>query len=204
MDTGFWIELYGYLGSTLVVVSMLMASVVRLRVINTIGSIVSGTYALIIGSFPLALMNFCLITINLYNLFKLLKTKQQFEMIFVKPEDGFVRYFIDRHLADMKTFFQGFDASAVNVDRAYLVLCNSDPAGILLGQDRGDGVLDVILDYSVSAYRDCSVGKYLYGKLAQQGVKTLRFAQIGSDVHAAYLNKMGFSEQEGIFVKNLE
>ena len=60
------IELFGYLGSTLVVCSMLMASVVKLRVINMIGSVISGIYALIIGSFPLALMNFCLIIINFY------------------------------------------------------------------------------------------------------------------------------------------
>ena len=32
------VEMIGYLGSILVVVSMLMSSVVRLRIINTIGS----------------------------------------------------------------------------------------------------------------------------------------------------------------------
>ena len=39
MDTATIIELIGYLGSVLVLVSMLMTSVVRLRVINLIGSI---------------------------------------------------------------------------------------------------------------------------------------------------------------------
>ena len=79
MDVSIMIELFGYLGSTLVVVSMLMASVVKLRVINMIGSIISGTYALIIGSFPLALMNFCLIVINAYNLIRLLKSDKQYD-----------------------------------------------------------------------------------------------------------------------------
>lgn len=71
--TNIYIELFGYLGSTLVVVSMLMASVVKLRVINMIGSVISASYALIIGSFPLVLMNVCLIAINAYNLVRLLK-----------------------------------------------------------------------------------------------------------------------------------
>ncbi len=75
MNTEMLIELFGYLGSVMVVVSMLMSSVVKLRVINTIGSVISGTYALIIGSFPLALMNICLVVINLYNLRKLRKTE---------------------------------------------------------------------------------------------------------------------------------
>ena len=48
MDTKLLIELFGYLGSALVVVSMLMSSVVRLRVINTIGSVIFAIYALII------------------------------------------------------------------------------------------------------------------------------------------------------------
>ena len=46
MTTELLVELFGYLGSVLVVVSMLMASVVKLRVINTFGSVISGTYAL--------------------------------------------------------------------------------------------------------------------------------------------------------------
>ena len=79
MDTAILIEIFGYIGSALVVISMLMSSIVKLRVVNTIGSIVSGTYALIVGAFPLVLMNGCLIIINVYNLFKLLKTKQVYD-----------------------------------------------------------------------------------------------------------------------------
>lgn len=73
MNTTVLIELFGYLGSILIVVSMLMSSIVKLRVINTVGSIISGIYALICGAFPLALMNICLVVINIYNLYKLSK-----------------------------------------------------------------------------------------------------------------------------------
>ena len=66
MSTEFMLELYGYIGSVLVVVSLLMASVVKLRIFNTLGCIVSGSYALIIGSLPLCLMNGALIFINAY------------------------------------------------------------------------------------------------------------------------------------------
>ena len=40
------IELFGYLGSFLVLISFLMTSVFKLRVINTIGSVIFMTYAL--------------------------------------------------------------------------------------------------------------------------------------------------------------
>ena len=68
------LEIFGYVGSFLVVVSMLMSSVVKLRLINTAGSVISLVYAFICGAFPLALMNACLVVINIYNLFKLLKS----------------------------------------------------------------------------------------------------------------------------------
>ena len=50
------LELIGYLGSLLVIVSMLMTSVVKLRIINTIGSVIFCGYALAIHSYPTAAM----------------------------------------------------------------------------------------------------------------------------------------------------
>ena len=46
------LELFGYLGSLLVVVSLMMSSVVKLRVFNTIGSICSAAYALLSTPIP--------------------------------------------------------------------------------------------------------------------------------------------------------
>ncbi len=41
MDTKTLIEIFGYIGSVLVIVSMLMSSIVKLRIINTVGRCVS-------------------------------------------------------------------------------------------------------------------------------------------------------------------
>ncbi len=198
------IELFGYLGSTLVVVSMLMASVVKLRIVNTVGSIVSGTYALIIGSFPLALMNGCLIAINIYNLVKLLHTDRQYDLIRASADDAYVRYFLERHTEDIRHYFPGFSPEQTECDSVYLVFCNGDGAGILLGRDAGGGCVDTVLDYSVPAYRDCSVGKYLYASLPQNGVKELIYSRETSGVHVSYMNKMGFCEENGVYRKKLK
>ena len=71
----FYIELIGYIGSWFV--SMLMTSITKLRVVNMTGSVISIIYALIIGSFPVALMNICLLLINAYNIIKLKRQKTQ-------------------------------------------------------------------------------------------------------------------------------
>ena len=202
MDTALLIELFGYLGSVLVVVSMLMSSVVKLRIINTIGSVISGTYALISGAMPLVLMNGALIVINVYNLFKLLKTEQKYDMFKVKADDSFVAYFLNRYLADIQTYFPSFKADNGS-DVAFVVCCEGNPAGILMGKDLGDGTIDVVLDYSVPTYRDCSVGDFLYGKLAVQGIMKLTYSQEKTEAHAGYLTKMGFIENNGTFTKKL-
>lgn len=200
MEAEIWIELFGYLGSTLVVVSMLMASVVKLRNINTIGSVISATYALIIGSLPLALMNISLIVINLYNLFKLLKTEQEYDLIFLDGTDGFGQYFLNRYRADIRSYFPGFEPR--EDDDAYMVCCNGDPAGILMGKEV-DGCFMACLDYTTPTYRDCSVGRYLYQNLAAKGIRAICMDADAVASHAAYMEKMGFSLEQGAYVKYL-
>ena len=73
MDTHMIVELIGYFSSLLVLVSFLMTSVIRLRIVNSVGAIIFTVYATIIGSYPTALINLCLVGINMYNLYKPLK-----------------------------------------------------------------------------------------------------------------------------------
>lgn len=196
------IELFGYLGSALVVISMLMSSVVKLRIINVAGSIISGTYALIIGSFPLALMNICLIIINSYNLFKLLKTKQVYELVDGNAEDASVAYFLNHYQDDIKVYFPNFLGSK-DWDVVYMVYCNAAPAGLFLGKSKGNGEIALALDYTTPAYRDCSVGAFLYEKLTEKGIKKLSFAN-PSEKHVPYLTKMGYIFEEGAYTKNMK
>lgn len=203
MNTTTIIEIAGYLGSTLVVVSMLMSSVVKLRVINTIGSCISASYALIIHSYPLALMNICLIIINCYNLAKLLKSEQQYDLIQTDTDDAFLAYFIAHYKQDIQNFFQENDPAVSASDTAYIVCCGAAPAGLLLGKTSENGTLDIIVDYTTPVYRDCSVGKYLYAKLPEQGIRKLTYSG-NSQKHAEYLLKMGFIPENGRYEKTLQ
>lgn len=197
------LELFGYLGSAMVVISMLMTSVVKLRIFNAVGSIISATYALIIGSYPLALMNICLLTINIYNLVRLLKVENHYDLVEAKADDGFVAYFLNRYGKDMRNFFPTFHPEETGAELAYITCCNGMPVGLVLGSPAEDG-LDVVVDYTIPAYRDCSVAAILYPALAQKGYKTLRFSKASALTHMVYLNKMGFEEKANAFVKTLK
>lgn len=202
MNTTTLIELAGYLGSTLVVVSMLMSSVVKLRIINTIGSCISAAYALIIHSYPLALMNICLIIINCYNLAKLLKSGQQYDLIPAETDDAFFTYLIAHYKQDIQNFFLESDLDISASNTAYIVCCKAVPAGLLLGNLSEKGILDITVDYTTPTYRDCSVGKYLYSKLPEQGIKKLVYSG-NSKGHEDYLLKMGFVHENGVYEKLL-
>ena len=197
------IELIGYLGSALVVVSMLMSSVVKLRVINTIGSGIFAAYALMIHSYPTALMNICLVGINIYNLLKLRQKGPSYDLVDAAQRDGLLHYLLDYYREDIQTYFPGFPGAGAAADRAYIVCCSGNPAGVLLGTERAPGTLQVTLDYSTPTYRDCSIGSYLYSKLPSKGIDTLVFPGNGSQAHAAYLAKMGFLEENGVYMKKL-
>ena len=198
------IELIGYLGSALVVVSMLMSSVVKLRVINTIGSVIFAAYALVIHSYPTALMNACLVSINLYNLAKLRQGARSYTLVESAQSDRLLNYLLDHYRADIQTYFPDFRPETTASERAYVVFCGGDPAGILLGTERDQGTLQVQLDYSTPTYRDCSIGAYLYARLPEKGIHTLLFTGRASQAHTAYLTKMGFAPEKDGYVKHLQ
>ena len=200
MDIAMIIEIFGYIGSALVVVSMLMSSIVKLRVVNTIGSIVSGTYALIVGALPLVLMNACLIVINVYNLIKLLKTKQIYDLVEGNTDDALVKYFLERYTNDIKACFPGFEKEDACGKKAYVVCCDGNPAGVLVGDEK-EGEINILIDYSTPAYRDCSVGTFLYSKLQVKKIKKLVYTQDKTVMHVSYMNKMGFVQEKDAYVK---
>ena len=196
------LEIFGYIGSALVVISMLMSSIVKLRIINTVGSVISFVYALLCGAMPLALMNICLIIINLLGLYKLLHSKKSYELVKAAGEESFVGYFLDRYRDDIREFFPDFNKAEAAGKRAYLVCCDDAPAGLLLGEER-EGIIDILIDYSTPKYRDSSEGKYLYTMLKEENIRCLRFSRKASEGHRPFLEKMGFVQKDGVFVKEM-
>ena len=196
------IEAIGYIGSLLVVASMLMTSVMKLRIINTIGSSIFAIYALLIHSYPTALINLTLVSINLYNMRKLVTASSpNYSLVEEEGDSLFLQYFLQRNRQDIQHFFPEFRGEDGN-KRAYLVCCADTPVGVLLGETTKSGGLEFALDYTTPAYRDCSVGAFLYRSLAEKGIIELIYTGELSK-HEAYLIKMGFEMRNGNYVKTL-
>lgn len=63
-------EIFGYTGTFLVIISMTMTSVNKLRFFNICGSVISAIYAAVYGTWPIVVMNVCLVFINLFHLIR--------------------------------------------------------------------------------------------------------------------------------------
>lgn len=203
MDSSMMIEMIGYLGSMLVLISFLMASVVKLRVINSLGGLIFAVYALLIRSYPTAIMNFCLVGINLYYLARLRHPDRHYTLIEEKKGSAMLGAFLTHYGEDIAACFPGIRIGEEDADVVCLVCHKMTPAGILLGRWQESGSLEILLDYSTPEYRDCSVGEYLYSRLPGLGVNSLTYSQEPGK-HEAYLQKMGFRREDGIYVKKME
>lgn len=71
-----WLEIFGYIGTALVLLSMMMTSLEKLRWFNLAGSVVSMIYCVICNAWPMAVMNFGLAIINVIQLIRLKRKTQ--------------------------------------------------------------------------------------------------------------------------------
>ena len=201
MNAHFIIEMVGYIGSALVLLSFLMVSVYKLRVVNSLGSVVCVIYGMIIHAYPTVVMNLCLIAINVYYLVKMINTEKNYDLVKVDGDEGVTKYTIDRYKDDIAKCFPGISMDFSKANAAYVVCHDGKPVGVTLGilENRE---LNLLLDYSIPEYRDFSIGKFLMNNLKAEGVQKLIYE--GSDEnHKEYLKKTGFSESNGRYEKLL-
>lgn len=65
-----YLELFGYLGTALVLLSMMMNSLVKLRLFNIGGSVISMIYAIFCNTWPVVFLNLGMILINVVQLIR--------------------------------------------------------------------------------------------------------------------------------------
>lgn len=63
-----YLEIFGYIGTLLIFLSMTMSTLKRLRILNLSGSVISMIYSLILPAYPIAFLNFGLVIVNVYKL----------------------------------------------------------------------------------------------------------------------------------------
>lgn len=202
-----WIEWVGYAASLAIMVSMLMSSVLKLRMINLAGCVLFIVYGYVIGAYPVAIVNFFIALINIYYLRKMTGiTEPFFSVVEMDAGDVYVNRFLDFYWKDIQKFMPKLKREQLEGDECWLLLRDMKVAGIFMGAQKGDNTLEIHLDYLLPEYRDFKVGKFLYGNkkdlFLKKSYKRLT-AQPGNKKHNRYLKKMGFRFYNNVFQRDL-
>jgi Flp pilus assembly protein protease CpaA len=64
------IEIFGYLSMVVVLISMIMGDIKKLRIVNSIACSMFVVYGFLLHAYPIVIMNVLVIAINLYKLSK--------------------------------------------------------------------------------------------------------------------------------------
>ena len=83
-----YLEIFGYIGTALVIVSMMMTSLVKLRIINMCGGLISLIYAAFCNTWPVVVLNACLICINFVQTVRQLRGKEEVTLLSVEANDS--------------------------------------------------------------------------------------------------------------------
>lgn len=188
------LDMIGYIASFIILVSLLMSSVKKLRLINLFGSVIFAVYGFMILSYPTAVMNIGIVLIDLYYLIKMYKEKDQFKLVKTDASAELFTDFFDFYKEDIKSFMDvKLDLKDPDLN-IYFVTRNVVPAGLFISKKDGNK-LTIFIDYTIPMYRDFKIGSYLYdasSALCTDDNVIYLSSKPGSVKHREYLEKMGF------------
>ena len=195
ISVGEWI---GYIASFIVLISLLMSSIKKLRWINLFGAILFGFYGfLIIKSIPTGFMNLGIVIIDAYYLIKIYKSKDYFKLQPITKDSEFLSSFLDFYQEDINKFIPLDKIHISGSDVKLYVLRNMTPAALFSGNKLDKDTLIIELDYAIPQYRDFKIGAFVFED-NKDYFKKLGFKKFVTFseklVHINYLKKMGFVE----------
>ena len=203
------VELIGCIAFVMIFISILSSSILKLRIINLVGSGIFAVYGFLIGSIPTGLMNTLIVIVNIYYLIKFFKSKELFTILEVDQNDQYVKHFLEFYQTEIKKF--SFDTNLMKEkwDICFFVLRDMATAGLFLAKKVDEKTLLIALDFAIPEYRDFKIGKYIYdrqeelfGKLGYQQFQV----KTSNKDHSKYLLKMGFQkdlENEELYCKEI-
>jgi len=205
------LEIIGWVGSVLVVVSLTQSQVLRFRWMNLTGSVVATFYNAVIEVWPFAAMNGAIAIINIYWLLRLHREANDpsvFKALVVSPDNAYLQHVLDAHSEDIQAHQPGFepDPKVSPGDRTTLLVVRGDEAvGVVAVRDLGDGTGEVELDWVKPRFRNFTPGQFVYrdsGALPAAGFRSVTLTPHQA-TDTEYLRRAGFHEESDHWVREL-
>jgi len=206
MHLPFSYEIIGYTGSLIVAFSLTMKSLQRLRIINMLGALFFIAYGVLIGAFPVALLNALTLSVNAYNLWRMWQQRDYFTLMQVRADSGYLEKFLEFHHKEIAQSIPSYQFKPDDDQVVVFILRNMLPVGLVIVKQEGN-TARIFLDFVIQGYRDFRAGKFIFDESAefyrQMGIIRVSTAS-GSKKHETYLNRMGFHlEEDGRYYYDL-
>jgi len=156
------LELLGYTASALIAVSMMMSSLLRLRLLNLTGAIGFAIYGLCISAYPVTVLNGITVMVNAFYLVRMLRAKQYFHLLKLRADSVYLPYFLNFYGAEIQRILPEFQYHPSENQLALMILRDCNPVGVFIAEPEPGGVLRVTLDFVVPSYRDLKIGRFLF------------------------------------------
>jgi hypothetical protein len=204
-------EFLGLVASVIVAISLIMNSVLKLRILNLIGSFVFAIYGYFIRSYPVLFLNIFICFINIYYIVNIVTIREYFSIFEFDKNSLYMQKFLSFYENDIKKFNESFDINILYKDLdIFFILRDLIPAGIFIVENRKDYQF-VHLDYVIPKYRDLRIAEYLFYKNREYFEKKnyKKFVTKSKNKHhIKYLLKIGFKnigkeEEYFVFEKKL-
>jgi hypothetical protein len=200
---GWLLEAIGWIGSAVLVWSLLQTQLHRLRIINLVGCIVLIGYNLVVGVWPMVGLNVVLAAINVFYLLRMSRQRHdaaQYEVLEVAGDDEYLRHVLRVHEADIRHFNPHFVHDPFTGDPSYLILKGDATVGVVLVRDIGDGRAQLLLDYVTPPYRDLSPGEFVFGAEGPFRARGFRRVLTPHGMVDPYYERLGFRKDGDAYV----
>ena len=191
-----WLDVIGWLGSALLIYSVMQARVLRFRVLNLSACVVLAGFNAALEIWPMVAMNIALCGINLWHIRALVRTRddaESYAVLEVGGQDEYLRHVLRVHEADILTFqpdlvWDGADPASL----AFIVQRADETVGVVLLRVEGE-TATVLLDYVTPRYRDFSPGQFVWRTSGVLAGRDLTRVVTSPRMVGAYYAKLGFS-----------
>jgi hypothetical protein len=199
-----WLDLFGWAGSALLIVSLLQARVLRFRVLNLTAGVMLVAFNALIAVWPMVAMNVATSAINVWFIVRMLRERHDeaaFRVLPVRSDDAYLAYVLSVHGADVLGHQPDFSWDGVPREdrRPFLVLKGDETVGVVIMRTEGD-VARVELDYVTKRYRDFSPGEFVWresGLLSRLGISRVVTSPSMVD---PYYERVGFRREGASYV----
>lgn len=201
-----WLDLFGWAGSALLIVSLLQTRVLRFRVLNLAASLSLVLFNALVEVWPMVGMNLATSAINLWFIVAMVRHRHDdkaFHVLQVSPQEAYFQHFLTVHATDISRFHPAY-AGAEPDDLAFQVLKGDETVGVVLIRREGD-VAQVQLDYVTPRYRDFSPGEFVWRGLPRLRERGFRRVVTPPGMVGAYYDRLdhGFRREGESYVLDL-